>query len=65
LKDQDRIFTNVYNKHDWGIKGAMVSSNEGRKAEGKERRRSAERGWMDGNRQAILVLERSKRRQER
>lgn len=25
LKDQDRIFTNVYNKHDWGIKGAMVS----------------------------------------
>lgn len=24
LKDQDRIFTNVYCKHDHGIKGAMV-----------------------------------------
>jgi hypothetical protein len=24
LKDQDRIFTNVYSRHDHGIKGAMV-----------------------------------------
>lgn len=25
LKDQDRIFTNIYCRHDHGIKGAMVS----------------------------------------
>merc|ERR1711973_126188 len=24
LKDQDRIFTNIYGRHDWGIKGAMA-----------------------------------------
>jgi hypothetical protein len=24
LKDQDRIFTNIYSRHDHGIKGAMV-----------------------------------------
>jgi len=24
LKDQDRIFTNVYSRHDHGIKGAQV-----------------------------------------
>ena len=24
LKDQDRIFTNIYCRHDHGIKGAMV-----------------------------------------
>ena len=23
LKDQDRIFTNIYGLHDWGLKGAM------------------------------------------
>lgn len=23
LKDEDRIFTNLYGKHDWGLKGAM------------------------------------------
>ena len=23
LKDEDRIFTNLYGRHDWGIKGAM------------------------------------------
>jgi hypothetical protein len=28
LKDQDRIFTNVYCKHDHGIKGAKVSLSE-------------------------------------
>ena len=29
LADQDRIFQNLYGKHDWGIKGAMarVSKN--------------------------------------
>jgi NADH dehydrogenase (ubiquinone) flavoprotein 1 len=26
LKDQDRIFTNAYCRHDHGIKGAQVSS---------------------------------------
>ena len=25
LKDQDRIFTNIYCRHDHGIKGALVS----------------------------------------
>ena len=25
LKDQDRIFTNLYCRHDHGIKGALVS----------------------------------------
>ena len=24
LADQDRIFTNIYGRHDWGIKGAMA-----------------------------------------
>jgi len=24
LKDQDRIFTNIYGRHDWGIKGSMA-----------------------------------------
>jgi len=24
LKDQDRIFTNLYGEHDWGLKGAMA-----------------------------------------
>jgi hypothetical protein len=23
LKDDDRIFTNLYGRHDWGLKGAM------------------------------------------
>ena len=27
LKDQDRIFTNAYCRHDHGIKGAMVSNS--------------------------------------
>ena len=27
LKDQDRIFTNLYLRHDHGIKGAMVRSH--------------------------------------
>ena len=27
LKDQDRIFTNAYCRHDHGLKGALVSSN--------------------------------------
>ena len=26
LKDQDRIFTNAYCRHDHGLKGALVSS---------------------------------------
>jgi hypothetical protein len=26
LKDQDRIFTNIFSRHDHGIKGAMVRS---------------------------------------
>ena len=24
MADQDRIFTNLYGRHDWGIKGAMA-----------------------------------------
>jgi len=27
LKDQDRIFTNAYCRHDHGLKGAMVSNH--------------------------------------
>jgi NADH dehydrogenase (ubiquinone) flavoprotein 1 len=24
LKDEDRIFTNIYGRHDWRLKGAMA-----------------------------------------
>ena len=33
LADKDRIFTNLYGRHDWGLKGALARGNwDGTKA---------------------------------
>ena len=51
LKDQDRIFTNLYGKHDFGIKGALkrVRPN-GEGADGAEGRRGGrEKGRRNGD----------------
>ena len=53
LKDQDRIFTNLYGKHDFGIKGALkrVRPNGEGGGGGREEGRKGERAEKERHRE--------------